>query len=932
MHISINRRGRVSVFTIAIAVVALLQACGGSSKKGCSGTSDCETGQVCVNGACVVNDDVVGGDTSVDATDDLSSDQSDDGLATTCGTEGEIVCNEAGTAFRKCVDGEWRNFECPARDCEATPGLANTGLQPGLCDNGVGCVLTTCEACPNHLRVDLTTLECYTSCNDGGGTPHDTRCWPGYSCVEGTCTLAGGKQPGQSCTDGDECKSGFCVRGLVDGTPSSTTKVCCETECTGTCAYCGSDGKCKTVDPGKPNPESCPSKPIKDCQQTGNCNDKGECELYADDTVCAPATCENDKELEVSTCQGGICKTPTGVDCTKGCKGNLICDSDPCVAHSDCTGSLGVDWFCRKDPTDSNKGICARKRGLLANCDGLSFPSDIDGNNAACLSGNCAPDNFSGHGPSYICVPDSQCNWLGQKSLALDTIRCSGNDFSMTCTVKAWGSKSDCTSAPCEATTGVPNSGFRSKHCVDGEGCDATCTACVGGFLADESGCKTSCGADTDCQPDYYCDSQTKACLPRKNDGVACTADRECRNGACVEGADETTRICCSQACTGKCNYCGETNDGTFVCMVRQKGTLDTFCTASNTSDVTCGVSTCSGDDEVCEFPGLNTACPPDPLKPQVCENGSLYRWRCDGKGGCERFEYTVCDNGCNSDGSSCKASCTKHSDCTDADAATYCSSSGKCLPKLADGINCTNESYSPTARDGVCKSGSCALDTLTLTNSSGTTTNYNGAYYCRPQGSCIDAMAKDAPMASIRAKNYFVCNGSYDATGKGVKTYVCNGTDWVSPSSGGSSEPNFCNVSALRPSNRYPGDGKKNTAGYWTGYLETLCNEGDLGTGGSNPPGCVESKKDCGAYMHEGGASIKCLGQSCKSTIEICTKFCGICPIAPQTDPQRTSTLGWTRLPRCEDCCAYGTKSVDDDTKCDGPTYSCTAGKCGVF
>ena len=73
MHISINRRGRVSVFTIAIAVVALLQACGGSSKKGCSGTSDCETGQVCVNGACVVNDDVVGGDTSVDATDDLSS-------------------------------------------------------------------------------------------------------------------------------------------------------------------------------------------------------------------------------------------------------------------------------------------------------------------------------------------------------------------------------------------------------------------------------------------------------------------------------------------------------------------------------------------------------------------------------------------------------------------------------------------------------------------------------------------------------------------------------------------------------------------------------------------------------------------------------------------------------------------------------------------
>lgn len=293
----------------AIALLCSIQACGSSSKKACTGNSNCKTGQVCVNGACVVQESDAENDTTPDQLGDLAND-ADSELPTTCNEEGKIVCNEAGNAFRKCVSGEWRDSECPSKACEATPGLANTGLVPGLCDNGVGCVQATCEACEGHLKVDLTTLSCYASCNDDGGSPQDSRCWPGYSCVEGACTLAGGKQPGQSCKAGDECKSGYCVRALVDGTPNSQSKVCCQSECAGTCNYCGLDGSCRTVAPGKPNPESCTKKPIKECAETGNCDAKGECELYPDDTVCDPAICENNKEYGVSLCKAGTCTRP----------------------------------------------------------------------------------------------------------------------------------------------------------------------------------------------------------------------------------------------------------------------------------------------------------------------------------------------------------------------------------------------------------------------------------------------------------------------------------------------------------------------------------------------------------------------------------------------------------------------------------------------
>jgi hypothetical protein len=148
---------------------------------------------------------------------------------------------------------------------------------------------------------------------------------------------------GTVCAVNGDCASTHCVDGL-----------CCNEACTGSCQQCDSTampGYCVAIAAGQPataKRTACAKDDISTCKQTGLCDGKGSCQLYADGQVCKAATCDatanaiSDSRCDgAGTCKAGVplscapfrCKTGDAV-CARTCTLAADCDGQPCLANS----------------------------------------------------------------------------------------------------------------------------------------------------------------------------------------------------------------------------------------------------------------------------------------------------------------------------------------------------------------------------------------------------------------------------------------------------------------------------------------------------------------------------------------------------------------------------------------------------------------------
>jgi hypothetical protein len=307
-------------------------------------------------------------------------------------------------------------------------------------------------------------------------------------------------------------------------------------------------------------------------------------------------------------------------------------------------------------------------------------PADCDG--LGCVDGVCCE--------STACNTCERCDGPGTAGVcatvtnAIDPDTCTGTqicDASGTCKLQIGqpcATVGDCASAVCAGGVCCNRACTLGCETCNPVGAPGTCVAAPAGTVVAACGayrcnganadCPIACASDGDCAPGFYCNSG--ACSTALPHGMACTLDRSCQSGHCVDG------VCCDSACTGRCQYCGS---GTCAVPV-----------GSDPRGDCAGDPGCAGAcraDGSCAFPGAETSC-------DVCKV-------CNGSGRCNQPPRSGDDARCGS--ISCAA---LSSECrTFADVARRCVDVGLCA-QPNDPAVCVSSSDAP---DGTpCTGGAC--------------------------------------------------------------------------------------------------------------------------------------------------------------------------------------------------------------------------------
>jgi MYXO-CTERM domain-containing protein len=296
-----------------------------------------------------------------------------------------------------------------------------------------------------------------------------------------------GLADGDACEADDECASLHC-----------NDNVCCNRECTGSCAACSvaagadADGTCKVLIAGSLGEPAC--SPLT-C--TGTNVDCMECEQ---DTMCPSGSyCDASGNCRARKGSGESCDVSAGVDCRVATCGS-------------CSSGFCVDGVCCDGPCDGSCEAC------LATLTGAA-----DG---ACHSVPAGQD------------PDDECS-AGQGSCRADGT-CDGAGA---CRIFA------ASGTPCGET--ICAAGIVSGQLCDGVGsCRADEQTECAPYTCEGDACGTTCDADSDCASKArYCNA-AHSCESRKPDGAECKQDEACASGFCVSG------MCCNAACKAACETC----------------------------------------------------------------------------------------------------------------------------------------------------------------------------------------------------------------------------------------------------------------------------------------------------------------------------------------------------------------------------------------
>ena len=535
---------------------------------------------------------------------------------------------------------------------------------------------------------------------------------------------AGTKGLGVTCLVDAECGSLHCVDGL-----------CCNEACIGSCQQCDTTampGQCVAIASGQPAPAkraACVKDDVSTCKQTGVCDGKGKCQLYADGAICKAATCDpTANTLVESRCDGlGVCKAGTPLtcapfrcktgdtQCARTCTLAADCDGQPCLQNS--CGKLKPGASCMTDdqcdPAFCVDGVCCNLR----------------------CAGQCQACNLSM--TVGVCSNVKSGQPVGGRAACTGTGTCGGSCTGQAdCTIP--DTTVDCRAASCAVATLTA-----AAKCNGGGACPAVSSSTCGGHLRCQAGtalCLAQCATTADCTAGFYC--ANKVCVAVKAAGGPCAIGEECGSGLCADS------VCCNSACNGSCQTCAST------------ATPGTCTTVASADDVgTCsGTSTCSATGTCLKRVGQTCAVAGD------CASGNC-------------VDKTCCNSGCNLACQTCTTgTCSPVTNGDDADSCTNaltCNGQGACVSKV--GQVCANgtECSSGLCVDQRCCNTACNLPCQTCVTGT-----------CSPVNSADDAECTPTTTKTCNASGACVLKlgqacttgmGTQCASGQCVDGHCCN-------------------------------------------------------------------------------------------------------------------------------------------------------------
>jgi Pretoxin HINT domain len=475
----------------------------------------------------------------------------------TCGLDGN--CDGTGNCEK------WNNVVCMPGTCSMA---TNSETGASMCDGMGNCVAATTVTCaPFVCKPDNSA--CYTTCTAGS-----TECLSPNVCAGGSC---GPKANGANCTTSSECQSSNCV-----------DTFCCDMACTGECQACdvsGKQGMCSQV-------TGAPHGSRTACTGTGTCGGSCSTSLTActyPTVSCRTQSCSNAIKTVAASCNGaGACPAVSTTPCTTGfaCNSggtdcNTTCTGDSnCVSGywcntstSTCTIKGGNGTMC--SATDQcTSGLCVDGRCCNSACTGQCQACDT-----ASAPGTCTQVLGAPHGSRGACAGSGAC-----------ASTCT-NTSQTTCTFPT----SQCRAQSC--ASGVQTN---AANCDGAGNCPGATTANCAPYVCNGTACGTSCTADSACAAGLFCN--TPQCLTTEPNGRTCSTNAQCTSNICVDAT------CCSSACTGQCQFCGNTSGTCNNISGAPEGGRAPCPTGTNDKNNTCG-GTCNGSSSACVFAVSGTTC-----------------------------------------------------------------------------------------------------------------------------------------------------------------------------------------------------------------------------------------------------------------------------------------------------------------------------------